>query len=333
MRNVYIFLILLICVTTVNAQVIDYFSTQYNYVNGALTNSTNWVADKSSVTCFWSVDTADGKASTVTNNDGALWTKQLPSITGSSVTFEVNFKFIGDFGYTVNTNIAQIGFYNEYVIDAGGASRDYIYLSFNSNNGALRIKNRNGVDFADLTTKSVSNWIGDELTAKVALTKGNTSDDFYISVILINKTTNESTEIGKYGANHNNLPLNNAIINYANNGNGKARGFFKTITLQDGDPTTEESMEVSSVSLTNGYTLLSTKEISLPEFMLSNNPVGETVEISGVEAGSEINIYTITGAKASNHVYNGSSLNLSHLNTGVYFMETPGFAVKKMLKK
>jgi hypothetical protein len=67
--------------------------------------------------------------------------------------------------------------------------------------------------------------------------------------------------------------------------------------------------------------------------MLSNNPVGETVEISGVEAGSEINIYTITGAKASNHVYNGGSLNLSHLDTGVYFMETPGFAVKKMLKK
>jgi len=91
-------------------------------------------------------------------------------------------------------------------------------------------------------------------------------------------------------------------------------------------------MGVSSVSLTNGNTL-STKDVFLPEFMLSNNPVGETVEISGVEAGSEINIYTITGAKASNHVYNGSSLNLSHLNTGVYFMETPGFAVKKMLKK
>ena len=86
-------------------------------------------------------------------------------------------------------------------------------------------------------------------------------------------------------------------------------------------------------SLSMQPTVLSISDISLPEFMLSNNPVGESVEISGIEAGSEINIYTITGAKASNHVYNGSSLNLSHLNTGVYFMETPGFAVKKMLKK
>ena len=167
------------------------------------------------------------------------------------------------------------------------------------------------------------------ISAKVALTIGTTAANSYISVILINNTTNESTDIGTYGNGNGGLSIRDEIFAYA--GNGKVRGFFKTMTLQDGDAANTEFMGVSSVSLTNGSTL-NTKDVFLPEFMLSNNPVGETVEISGIEAGSEI-YYTITGAKASNHVYNGSSLNLSHLNTGVYFMETPGFAVKKILKK
>jgi hypothetical protein len=225
--------------------------------------------------------------------------------------------------------MAQIGFYNEFWINGGASRRDYIYLSFNTFNGGLKISDRANGNF-DITTKAVSNWIGSDLTAKVALTIGTTAANSYISVILINNTTNESTDIGTYGNGNGGLSIRDEIFAYA--GNGKVRGFFKTITLQDGDAANTEFMGVSSVSLTNGNTL-STKDVFLPEFMLSNNPVGETVEISGVEAGSEINIYTITGAKASNHVYNGSSLNLSHLNTGVYFMETPGFAVKKMLKK
>ena len=55
----------------------------------------------------------------------------------------------------------------------------------------------------------------------------------------------------------------------------------------------------------------------------------ETVEVYGLDLGSKISIYAITGAKASSYTYNGQSLNLSHLNTGVYFLETPGYSVKK----
>jgi hypothetical protein len=324
MNKLYIFLILLICVTTLNAQVTANFTTTDGYADGALGNNENWEGGGS-----WFVNTTNEKASTSANSAEALWIEQLTSISGSTVTFEVNFSFNGDFGHSANELMAQIGFYNEFWKNAGASKRDYIYLSFNTFNGGLKISDRANGNFA-ITTKAVSNWIGSDLTAKVALTIGTTAANSFISAILINNTTNESTEIGTYGNGNGGLSIRDEIFAYA--GNGKVRGFFKTLTLQDGDATNTEFMGVSSVSLTNGSTL-STKDIFLPEFMLSNNPVGETVEISGVEAGSEINIYTITGAKASNHVYNGSSLNLSHLNTGVYFMETPGFAVKKMLKK
>jgi hypothetical protein len=324
MRKIYIFLILLICVTTLNAQVTANFTAAEGYADGALGNNANWEGGGS-----WFVNTTNEKVSTSANSADALWSEQLPSISGSTVTFEVNFSFNGDFGHTTNALMAQIGFYNEFWIGAGASKRDYIYLSFNTFNGGLKISDRNNVNF-DITTKAVTNWIGSDLTARVSLTIGTSAATSYISVILINNTTNESTDIGTYGNGVNALTVRDEIFAYA--GNGKVRGFFKTLKLQDGDATSTEFMGVSSVSLSDGSTL-STKDISLPEFMLSNNPVGESVEISGVEAGSEINIYTITGAKASNHVYNGSSLNLSHLNTGVYFMETPGFAVKKMLKK
>jgi hypothetical protein len=324
MKNVYIFFTIILSVTTLSAQVTANFTTADGYANGALGNNENWVGGGS-----WFVNTTNEKVSTSANSAEALWTEQLTSISGSTVTFEVNFSFNGDFGHSTNELMAQIGFYNEFWINGGASRRDYIYLSFNTFNGGLKISDRANANFA-ITTKAVSNWIGSDLTAKVALTIGTTAANSYISVILINNTTNESTDIGTYGNGNGGLSIRDEIFAYA--GNGKVRGFFKTITLQDGDAANTEFMGVSSVSLTNGNTL-STKDVFLSEFMLSNNPVGETVEISGVEAGSEINIYTITGAKASNHVYNGSSLNLSHLNTGVYFMETPGFAVKKMLKK
>ena len=324
MNKLYIFLTLLISVTTLNAQVTANFTAAENYVNGALGNNANWEGGSS-----WFVNTTNEKVSTSANSADALWSEQLVSISGSTVTFEVNFSFNGDFGHTTNELMAQIGFYNEFWIGAGASKRDYIYLSFNTFNGGLKISDRNNGNFS-IASKAVTNWIGSDLTARVSLTIGTSAATSYISVILINNTTNESTDIGTYGNGVSSLTVRDEIFAYA--GNGKVRGFFKTLTLQDGDATITEFMGVSSVSLTNGNTL-STKEISLPEFLLSNNPVGESVEISGIEAGSEINIYTITGAKASNHIYNGSSLNLSHLNTGVYFMETPGFAVKKMIKK
>jgi hypothetical protein len=322
MRNVYIFFTIILSVTTLNAQVTANFTTADGYADGALDVDSRWGGQ------FFSVNTTDEKVSTASNGAEGFWGEKLTSISGSEVTFEVNLNFNGAFSHNSNTLMAQIGFNAGGTTSAGGSDRDWIYLTYNSFNGFIKITNRNNVDFA-ITTKALDNWIGNNLTVKVSLAIGSSAAESVVSARLINNTTAESTDIGSYG-NGTGPSVNTAVFNAAAAGN--VYGFFRSVTLQDGDGTTTEFMGVSSVSLTNGSTL-STKDIFLPEFMLSNNPVGETVEISGVEAGSEINIYTITGAKASNHVYNGSSLNLSHLNTGVYFMETPGFAVKKMLKK
>jgi hypothetical protein len=84
--------------------------------------------------------------------------------------------------------------------------------------------------------------------------------------------------------------------------------------------------------MTQGNTL-SVKSYARPTFSLSQNPVKDMVQLTGLDKGSHISIYSITGAKASSHTYDGSSLNLSHLNAGVYFLQTPGFAAKKLLKK
>jgi hypothetical protein len=91
-------------------------------------------------------------------------------------------------------------------------------------------------------------------------------------------------------------------------------------------------MGVSSVSLTNGSTL-GTTDVNLSEFMLSQNPVDDRLELSGLNLGTTLSIYNLTGAKVDSYVYDGSPLSLGHLNPGVYFMEIPGYTVKKLIKK
>lgn len=324
MRNLYIFLTIILSATTLNAQVTASFTTAEGYDNSALGNNENWEGGSS-----WFVNTTNEKVSTSANSAEALWTQQLASISGSTVTFEVNFSFNGDFAHSTNELMAQIGFYNQFWIGAGASKRDYIYLSFNSFNGGLKISDRNNGNFA-ITTKAVSNWIGSDLTAKVALTIGTSAATSYISVILINNTTNESTDIGTYGNGNGSLSIRDEIFAYA--GNGKVRGFFKTLTLQDGDATNTEFMGVSSVSLTDGSTLDSQK-IDLPVIGIAKNPVVDELQLNGVTESSHISIYSVSGVKVLSQEFNGNSINVGNLNAGLYFLEIPGYSVKKFLKK
>ncbi|MGY8939770.1 MAG: T9SS type A sorting domain-containing protein [Flavobacteriales bacterium] len=57
------------------------------------------------------------------------------------------------------------------------------------------------------------------------------------------------------------------------------------------------------------------------------------MQLGGVTTGSKISIYSVTGAKVNNYVYDGNQLSLGRLNPGVYFMEIPGYTVKKLIKK
>jgi hypothetical protein len=84
--------------------------------------------------------------------------------------------------------------------------------------------------------------------------------------------------------------------------------------------------------MTQGNTL-NTNSFSLSEFGLSQNPVHDQLELSGLNLGTTLNIYALTGAKVDSFIYDGSPLSLGHLNSGVYFLKVPGFTVKKLLKK
>ena len=324
MKKLYTLIIAIFSSVVLQAQITTNFSATEGYENVALGINPNWDNSSSS----WFVNTTNEKVSTSANSADALWTKELTSISGSTVSFEVNFSFNGDFLHSGNALMAQIGFYNQYSINAGASKRDYIYLTFNSFNGNLKISNKNNGNF-EITTKDVSSWIGSDLTATVSLTIGTSAANSYLSARLINNTTNESTEIGTYG-NGIGPSIVNEIYAYANNGH--VRGFFKTLTLQDGDGTNTEFMGESSVSLANGSTL-GTTDVNLSEFMLSQNPVDDRLELSGLNLGTTLSIYNLTGAKVDSYVYDGSPLSLGHLNSGVYFMEIPGYTVKKLIKK
>ena len=322
MRNIYILLITIITISTINAQTTTTvnFTDEEGYTDtGAIGSYANWGG-----TNFF-MNLNNNLISTQNNYKGAFWGElgTLPAV-GDVITFEADIKISGDIP-TGNDFRAQIGFNASGTADTGGADRDFIYLRHDSTTGNIFMQNRGGYNFTG-SGFDISGWSGKVLTVKVSFTREATAAASTVSALIINTDTGETTNIGTY------TEVQQAIFNQATTNNG-LYGFVRTAQLSNTAGNATEFFAISRVSMSTFSTLGLEPIAESLEFNLSNNPVGETVEISGVEAGSEINIYTITGAKASNHVYNGSFLNLSHLNTGVYFMETPGFAVKKMLKK
>jgi|TARA_B110001454_G_scaffold211011_1_gene226151 hypothetical protein len=329
MKKFY-FLLFALTANFLTAQTTADFTAADGYADGPLENNNDWHNDSSGFT----VDITNEESSTSIDGAAAFWTEQLTSISGSMVSFEVNLNFSGDFQYGANTLMAQIGFYNQYHIAAGGAKRDFIYLSYNNFNGYLKISDRSNANFG-IVTKAVDDWIGSDLTVKVSLTIGTSAADSYVSVILINNTTGVSTDVGSYGNGSGGFSAEGISVRpeiYAYANNGKVRGFFSSVTLQDGVATNTESMAVTGVALLDENSL-NTESHARSTFNLSQNPIEDIVQLKGVEIGRKISIYSITGAKASNHIYDGSPLNISHLNTGVYFMQVPGFTTQKLIKK
>lgn len=322
MRNVYILFTIILSATTLNAQVTANFTSAEGYADGALDVDSRWGGQ------FFSVNTTNEKVSTASNGAEGFWGEKLTSISGSEVTFEVDLNFNGAFSHNSNTLMAQIGFNAGGTTSAGGSDRDWIYLTYNSFNGFIKITNRNNVDFA-ITTKALDNWIGNNLTVKVSLAIGSSAAESVVSARLINNTTAESTDIGSYG-NGTGPNVNTAVFNAAAAGN--VYGFFRSVTLQDGDGTTTEFMGVSRASLVDGNTL-STSDIMLPIIGLLSNPVVDELQLNGVTESSHISIYSVTGVKVLSQKFNGNNINVSNLNTGLYFLEIPGYSVKKFLKK
>lgn len=321
MRNIYILLII-ITISTIHAQTTTTvnFTDEEGYTNtGPIGNYANWGGDN------FFMNLNNDLISTPNNYKGAFWGELgTLSAVGDVITFEADIKISGDIPTSYDLR-AQIGFNASGTADTGGSARDFIYLKHNPTTGNIFMQDREGNNFTG-SGFDISGWSGKVLTVKVSFTREATADASTVSAEINNTDTGETTNIGTYTG------VQQAIFDQATTNNG-LYGFVRSAQLSNTVGSATEYFAISRVSMSTFSTLGLEPIAESLEFNLSNNPVGESVEISGIEAGSEINIYTITGAKASNHVYNGSSLNLSHLNTGVYFMETPGFAVKKMLKK
>ena len=328
----HIYSILFMCSSlAICAQTTTNFTSAEGYEDGGLQAHSDWYAASGNGVNHFTVDATGGTVtSTADDYKKAVWKQPFDlNASGDNIKFTVNFKLLGTLSATSNVAIIKIGFTPVGGAGTSGADESAVTLAWSNWNSHLQMRNEgNGakLDTASGGASSLlySDLVGDDLAVEVSLNIAETAAASTISAKLLSITDGTSSGEGFDNA----TTAVPQVLYDAATSTGSIYGFFNSMSMAAASLT---GVQYSSLSMQP--TVLSISDISLPEFMLSNNPVGESVEISGIEAGSEINIYTITGAKASNHVYNGSSLNLSHLNTGVYFMETPGFAVKKMLKK
>jgi len=323
MNKLYMILILLICVTTLNAQVTANFTADDNYNSSTLLNSdSRWGGTNN-----WYLNEVPDAVSTQTDYAQAFWGESID--VNSTITFEVSLKLSGSLlGDT--RNLALIGFNNTGITN-GGADREFIYLKYVAATDKLKIEQKSG---GNLTYTGYQNgflfessqWKSQNIIVKVNLTLGTTKDNTRISARMINPSQNISSDIGYYDG------VSQAFYDAAIN-NGVAYGFFQSYALNDKVEGSElENFAVSSVSLLPNYTLGFESKSPLM-FSLLQNPVQNELGITGLDTGSQISIYSISGAKVHTQEFNGKSINVSNLNAGLYFLETPGYSVKKFLKK
>ncbi len=246
MKKIYTLLFFTITTSFLTAQTTANFSTAEGYTNGLLSNNTNWGGQ------FIYVNTTNESVSTQSNGAEAYWGQSQSITEGETITFEVDMKFGGDLGYIANTFIAQIGFNAGGTTSSGGSDRQFIYLKALTN-GKLKIERRAGGNLSSTPTYvegwDIDTWKNDDLTVKVSFLLGNSASSSTVTVKLINNTTGEYTD----AAFDQNGVVSTSVYDGAVNGN--LYGFFRTVTLQDGDGDTTESFAVSRVKLVNEDTL------------------------------------------------------------------------------
>ena len=248
MKTIYTLIFFTLTTSFLTAQTSVNFSSGEGYVNGLLSNNTNWGGK------FFYVNTANEKVSTQSNGAEAFW-GQAQSITeGETITFEVDMIFQGDLGYTSNTFVAQIGFNAGGTSSSGGADRQFIYLKALTN-GKLKMEKRAGGNLSSTPSYvdgwTIDSWTNENLTVKVSFELGDSASNSKVTARLINQTTGEFTD----AAFDPNGVFSTNVYNEAVNGN--LYGFFRTVTLQDGNATTTENFAVSRVEFISENTLSS----------------------------------------------------------------------------
>ena len=309
MKKIYTLIIALLGIITVDAQTttVD-FTTDEGYVQGPLDANPDWGGAN------WFVSTAEGteRAETSAGYSWARWATPF-TVSGSEITFEVHFKFSVDI--PASKLVSRFGF-NDNGPNSGNIAN--IQLS-TLGDGGLYVRAQGNIPVTS-GGAGLNDFQQDDLIISVVLTLGENAASSTISAKLVNVTDNITSEIAVIEG------ISSSVFNAAT-----STGVSGFIHAQDNIGGTRGFL-VDKVVMTQGNTL-NVDSYALPTFNLSQNPIEDSVQLTGIAVGNKISIYSITGAKTSNHVFDGSPLNLSHLNAGVYFIEIPGFAVKKILKK
>jgi len=309
MKKLYTLIIALLVFISTDAQIttVD-FTLEEGYVQGPLEASSDWGGAN------WIVNPAAGteRAETTGGYSWARWGAPF-TVTDTEISFEIHFRFNIDL--PAGKLISRFGFN-----DNGSSSGTIANIQLSTlNDGSLYIR-KQGNTPVDSGSAGLTDFQQDDLVINMVLTLGADAASSSLSSTITNITDNINSGVAVV----NGIPA--AVFTAASSG-----GISGFIHAQDNINSTRGFL-VDKVIMTQGNTL-NADSYALPTFNLSQNPIEDTVQLGGVTTGSKISIYSVTGAKVNNYVYDGNRLSLGHLNPGVYFMEIPGYTVKKLIKK
>ena len=311
---------------TINAQTTVDFTTEEGFSNGALYSQDGWNSSYTGTT--WTVDTSIGAITSSNDWQRAAWEQGFSvSGAGESITFRVDLKFIGTFG-TNNNPLIKIGFSSSSDVASTNPPANVVFLRTASYNTQLQLgDNVNSAPLSPNASLVIADCQAtgesDDLAVLVTLTLGTDAASSTISSKLMNLTDGTETVIGSYTG------INSNVYSAATT---NIYGLLHAQTLTTTGSNAITQVQVSSVTMAPGNTL-NTNSFTLSEFGLSQNPVKDQVELSGLNMGTTINIYNLIGSKVNSYIYDGSPLSLGHLNSGIYIMEVSGFSAKKLIKK
>lgn len=309
MRNFYLTILSLFLVISANAQttVVDFTATE-GYVQGDLANNVDWGGAN------WIASPDNSRIECAGGYSWARWGVPF-TVSGTEITFEVHFRFNIDL--PPSKLIARMGF-NDNGANAGNIAN--IQLS-TLNDGNLYVRHSNGGNGnPDSGGAGLTDFQQDNLVLKVTLTLGADAASSTISSKMFNSTAGIDSGIAII----NGIPAD--VFTKAT-----SSGISGFIHVQDPISGTRNIL-VDKVIMTQGNTLSFDRTAEL-NFSLSQNPVQNVLGITGLETGSQISIYSLTGAKVLSQDFNGNNIDVSNLNAGLYFLEIPGYSVKKFLKK
>ena len=307
MKKLYFF-ILTLSFATVSAQTAVDFTEAEGYVQGALNNNADWGGSN------WIASPANSRIECAGGYSWARWAEPF-TVANSEITFEVHFKFNIDL--PAGKLISRMGFTD---VTDGSANGNQANIQLATlNDGSMSIRKQNNVP-VDSGGAGLTDFQQDDLVLKVTLTLGTDASSSTISSNIVNSTDGLESGIAVING------ISAAVFTAATTG-----GISGYIHAQDNINGTRNIL-VDKVIMTQGNTL-STNKIDTSEYFISTNFQNNTLDIHGMDIGTAISIYSVSGSKMISKEFNGSSIDVGNLNTGIYFLNAQGYKAKTFLKK